>query len=144
MIWRNFFFVLFFKDDMPNFLKSFQTTGKQTVEHTHVCLLFKLVQHTIIWESFSSSTWIPSWTMILKICAKFYNKLRYILILLPNLTWLKGWKSWGELKYYNILKNLTHILHLHIIIKLLHFFQFSNTLVLYVVSVGINKITFEI
>ena len=69
----NFFFVLFFKDDMPNFLKSFQTTGKQTVEHTHVCLLFKLVQHTIIWESFSSSTWIPSWTMILKICAKFYN-----------------------------------------------------------------------
>ena len=63
----------------------------------------------------------------------------------PNLTLLKG--SNRELKYIVKLQypqNLTHILHFYMMIKLLHFLQFSNTLVLYVVSVGINKITFEI
>ena len=48
----------------------------------------------------------------------------------PNLTLLKG--SNRELKYIVKLQypqNLTHILHFYMMIKLLHFLQFSNTLV---------------
>ena len=44
------------------------------------------------------------------------TKLRYILILLPNLTWLKGWKSWGELKYLQKFDpNLASLCHYKII-----------------------------
>ena len=139
-----FFFVFFSRTICLIFSNLFKQPENKRL-NTHMCVYClnwcstqSFESHFLQVHEFHHGLWFS------KIVPNSTTKLSYILILLHNLTWLKCWKSWGELKYYNILKNLTHILHLHIIIKLLHFFQFSNTLVLYVVSVGINKITFEI